>query len=340
METVLGNTPRSFVTPGNLVRRAWAFNAPLTLATLAMIPLTLLSLGGLVFDHQIITGVPAWIKPLKFAISTAIYLASFLYLLTHVQGRRRWVSVVANVTALCLIVEDGLIALQVARGTTSHFNYATSLDASIFITMAVFIGMLWTMGIVVAILLLTQRMADPAWAWALRLSMLLALVGMAVAILMTSPSSLQRAALHAGASVHIIGAHTVGLVDGGPGLPFLGWSTVGGDLRVPHFFGLHGLQFMLIIGWLLTLASGWLDLRHRMILVWTAGVSYLGLTMLLTWQALRGQSLVHPDMMTLSALGALAAVAVLLAGGTLLHARSLRENLPTVPIIGGTGEVR
>jgi hypothetical protein len=39
--------------------------------------------------------------------------------------------------------------------------------------------------------------------------------------------------------------------------------------------------------------------------VWVAGLGYLGLVLLLAWQALRGQPLIAPDALTLAAFGAL-----------------------------------
>jgi hypothetical protein len=306
-------TANASLNPLTLLRRAWALNAPLTLLGVVMVGTLLAALVGLVLDHRVITGAPAWLKPAKFAISVTIYCFTFVYLLKFVQGHRRLVAFVANATALALLVEMVIIVGQVIRGTTSHFNVSTPLDSALWSAMAGFITLTWTMALILGVLLLRQRMPDPVWAWAIRLSVLLALVGMGVAFLMTSPTAAQLAGARAGKGMPIVGAHTVGVADGGPGLLLLGWSTVGGDLRVPHFFGLHGLQLMLILGFLLTLpaARATLSVGQRVALVWTAALGYLGLIGLLTSQALRGQSLIAPDGLTLAAGGALVAAVAL-----------------------------
>jgi hypothetical protein len=56
-------------------------------------------------------------------------------------------------------------------------------------------------------------------------------------------------------------------------------------------------------------------LRTR--IVWSVGLGYLGIVLLLTWQAMRGQPLLTPDAITVGALGVvvLAALAVVLPRG-------------------------
>ncbi len=280
-------------------------NRPLALTVLIMLLAMLAALVGLVVDPRVITGAPAWLKPLKFAVSISIYAATFIWLLSFIQGHRRVVRLIAWVSATGVLIEMVLIAGQVVRGTTSHFNVSTRFDAAVWETMAVSIVCVWTVNLILGIVLLRQRFADAAFAWALRLGVFISFVGMGVAFFMTTPTATQLTAAKAGAGLPHSGAHTVGVADGGPGLPIVGWSTVGGDLRVPHFVGLHALQLLPLLGWLIIRYGARLRPASRTALVWIAGLGYLGLVGLLTWQALRGQSLVAPDARTLVAAGLL-----------------------------------
>lgn len=315
--------------PRPALSRLMQVNRPMTIVGVLMAVTLLGTLVGLVVDPRVITGAPAWLKPAKFAISTSIYAFTFVWLLSFVRGHSRLVAVSANTVAAGLTLEVALIVIQVIRGTTSHFNYATPFDAAVFSTMAVVIVLVWLMSALAAGLLIAQRMDDPAFAWSLRLGLVIALIGMGIAFCMPQPTPAQRAALSAGTPPTVLGAHSVGVVDGGPGLPIVGWSTVGGDLRVPHFVGLHGLQALPLFGWLLLVRAPRLGARPRLRLVWTAGLAYVGLLAILTWQALRAQSVIAPDAPTLAALAALLGLTLLAALAIILHARQSPLEHPT-----------
>jgi len=151
---------------------------------------------------------------------------------------------------------------------------------------------LWLATAALAVVVVRQRTADRVTAWSMRLGLVVALVGMAVGVLMTAqPGG---------------GAHSVGIPDGGAGLPLLGWSTTGGDLRVGHFIGIHALQMIPLIAALLAgVPRGLVPERAGLGLVTVAAAGYLGLVTLLTWQALRGQPLDASDRATGAAVAAL-----------------------------------
>ena len=61
----------------SVIGRGWAFNRTLTLAVLLHLALIPVAVALIFLDPQVITGMTAWIKPTKFALSAAIYLATF-----------------------------------------------------------------------------------------------------------------------------------------------------------------------------------------------------------------------------------------------------------------------
>jgi hypothetical protein len=281
-----------------------------------MVLVLIATLAGIMLDHRIITGAPAWQKPAKFALSVSVYCFTFVWLLGFVKTWPRLARFAADVTVVSFIVEMTVILTQAARGTTSHFNLTTPLNAFLWFTMGGFIVVVWAMNLLLAILLIVEQIPRKPFAWSLRLGLLISLVGMAAGFFMVPPTPEQRQSMGMGSSPHIVGAHSVGVADGGPGLPVVGWSTVGGDLRVAHFLGLHAMQLLPFFGWWITRRRNTFSHfqeTHRLGFVLTAGSAYLGLVVLLVWQALRGQSVIHPDAQTFVSVAVLAALTIVAA---------------------------
>lgn len=294
----------------------WRASAPLTVTGFAMLAVLAVAAAGLAIDPRLVTGAPVWLKPAKFALSISIYAFTLAWIFSFLDSWPKTRRVVGRITALVMFLEMAIIALQAFRGTTSHFNGSTPLDMALGITMGLAIVTQTLSTIAVALALGRQRFADAALGWALRLGMTMTIVGAFTGGLMTTPTEQQLAAARAGEGMTIAGAHTVGAADGGPGMPGTGWSTEHGDLRVPHFLGLHALQVIPIVALVLARRKLHDVIRVRMVMI--AAASYAALFSILLMQALGGQSLLVPDAVTLTLLASwlLATIAVMAAAAT------------------------
>lgn len=293
--------------------RTW--HPPSLRAAVAFGVIAALCLVAMLVDQRTLQGAPVWTKPFKFAVSGALYFLTWSWLVTLLPKFRRTAGWITNFLLVIFSAEYALVVFQAARVQASHFNIATDFDAAVYGLMGNMIVGLWLATLALTVLVLFSRVEDRASFWAVRLGSALSLVGLSLGFLMTNPTAQQQAVFKAGGNPGLVGAHTVGLADGGPGLPIVGWSTVGGDLRIPHFIGMHALQALPLLaiglGLLATRIPKLRDAAVRTRLLLVGAFGYAGVVALVTWQALRGQSIVHPDSRTLLAASALVAVVAL-----------------------------
>ena len=232
-------------------------------------------------DDRVLLGAPLWMKPFKFFISATLMSLTLAYVIPRISQKSKRVQIASLTIIGSLAVELVLITWAAASETTSHFNVSSPLAIAVWSAMATFIGLVWVATMVITLAYVRFGQDEAAMKRALSWGMGISIVGMAVAFFMTGPNSDQLANFEG-----IAGAHTVGAADGGPGLPLFGWSTVAGDLRIAHFFGLHALQ---------AIPLAVLLLRKNITIrgIDAIGLGYLLLVGLLTSQALMRQSIVE-----------------------------------------------
>lgn len=204
-----------------------ALDGPLLVAGAVSLVLGVALLGLAAVDPVEILGISRWLKPAKFLLSFVAFFWA-LAVLVPPLGATTTAAVVRWGTIAMMTIEILAIGGQAARGTTSHFNTATPFDNAVFQAMG--LAILVNTGLMAALLVAWLRRPaawDPAVVLGVRLGLLVFLIGSLEGTMMIGRN-----------------AHTVGLADGGPGLPLVNWSTVGGDLRIAHFLGLHALQLM------------------------------------------------------------------------------------------------
>ncbi|MFD3508850.1 hypothetical protein [Nocardia sp. NPDC058666] len=313
-------------------RAPW--HGPLMVNSALMAALVVVSVVGMVVDDRVLLGESVWLKPAKFGFAFALYGVTLAWILRLPHRGRRATWWLGTVFAVTGVADVGFIAVQAARGTFSHFN--DSVDPVNAIGQQVFaagVPGLFVANLVLAVIISWQKLADRPTRVALKAGLWLAVAAMMLGYLMgfTGPQLVRQAD---GTVVGLVAGHTVRAGDtardSAGGMPITGWSTVGGDLRIPHFVGLHGIQLLLLLTVaLIALAPRYPWLRTettRTALLVVATLGYFGLLTLVCWQALRGQALTNPDLATA---GAATALALFVVGGVTVVYLRARESLMT-----------
>ena len=166
-------------------------------------------------------------KPALFGISGGLTIWSIGWLMTQLQPKK-FDRFLADSIAIALLVEVALITMQYWRGVASHFNHATSLDASIEFAMLGLI--LLASGAIVYLSVRTcwlRGEIEPAMGTAIRSGMWLLSLSCVLGI---ATSVLGEVSISRGASYEL-------------------WGKAG-VLKFPHGVALHAIQLLPIVAWL------------------------------------------------------------------------------------------
>src|SRR5690606_30323337 len=226
---------------------------------------------GLAIDDRTLMGVSVWIKPLKFTMSRAIDSLTIGFLLTIYPYSIKEKRIINGIVAWTLFIELDIIICQASRGVQSQYNTTSLFDVVLYMCM----GLLTMINVLILIILVIDTIrlklhTDKSVQWAILVGWLIVLFSSWIGGQMISQLS-----------------HNIGVADGGSGLPLVNWSTVGGDLRIAHFFGLHGIQIIPFFAF--WISKKWpLPSRNQIIIVTIFGLLYAAWIGFVFYQAKQG----------------------------------------------------
>lgn len=220
------------------------------------------------FDDRLLNGISVWVKPAKFYLSLSLHsftIAAALLLLPDTARQRRGIKASVAMMIAMMAYEMIYITLRAARGEASHFNDQTPVAQIMYGLMGAgaVIIMLATAHVGYRLLRDGQgTLLVRATGWSF----------IAAAVL-----TIWTAGTLGGSGSHWIGGDQTDAT----GLPIIGWSTTGGDLRSAHFFALHIMQAVPVAA-----------LSGSRIITWAVGLSVLVATVFCYVLALSGQPLI------------------------------------------------
>lgn len=233
------------------------------------------------FDVRTVNGINVWIKPNKFNVSFFLQLLTVLWLWQLVTPAKRVTKFAVRLMATLAVsglVEIFYIAFQSARGRASHFNNQTAWEAFMYTGV---------MGTAAVVLVLATTVAG-YWIWRYASDSARANQGLywgaAWGLMLGGIATLITASILASGQIAGPGHWVGGIRSDLNGLPILGWSTTGGDLRVPHFFATHLMQALPLAG----LVADKLFPTKAKGLVWLASVLGLMVVVATFLQAVKG----------------------------------------------------
>jgi hypothetical protein len=209
---------------------------------LSMAVMLLPTLAAMFIDERTINGANIWDKPAKFELSLIIHLVTMGLVIGLIAPKKRGgllVRALAAVTAFCALAEIFYIVVQAARGRASHFNYETPVESMMYSIMG--LGAVSLVVCAFAFGVIAVRAPRDGVGAGLKAGVLL---GLTFGPVLT----LAIAGLMASGAVDGPGHWVGGVRSDADAMPLFGWSTTGGDLRVPHFFATHLMQALPLLG--------------------------------------------------------------------------------------------
>jgi len=221
-------------------------------ALLAAVPL-FAALAAL-FSATAVPGTAAtvnpWIKPIKFSLSFSTYASTISVLLLTLKIPRWPLNLVRRTIAVSVALEIFSLGMQAWRSAYPHTGSAL-LDGPLSqltnsMVMANTAIVCWMLVLYFANRVRTDKVDRPTVS-AVRYSIVIFLAGNAI-----------------GGYMLARGSHTVGAADNSaPGLPFVNWSTIAGDLRIAHFIAIHAIQIVPLFAYVLSQMAPVPAVRYR-----------------------------------------------------------------------------
>lgn len=263
--------------PARLGFKGW--NLPLTLAGLAFVAMLVPTAWLALHDPRTLNGVNVWDKPLKFELSIAVFLLMAGWTFTRLPAgwaRTGWGRFTVWAAILPALFEIGYILFRADRGEASHFNQTSVTAIVMYALMGIGALTLSSTALVQGVAVLRSRNTtgdSPVFR---------ATLGWGLVLTFVLGASL-------GGYLSAQTGHWVGGVhNDAAGLPLLGWSTTGGDLRPAHFLGIHASQIIPVASLILIGLFG----KRAGLMTGLFVAGYIALTLAVFVQAVMGLPLI------------------------------------------------